>query len=213
MLQKEQLDLLASAKITDFNVMSSYSNNEDLAKQIENFLSNTLSNNDFISEINQIILSLINYILVAADFDFARVSLMAQNEDLESYFPSWHIDKTIAEENNSVETSAEYVFIIALKGSSTLYHSIDDLTRSEFFQIANESSHSYGYDKNLYYIKDQGLDSLFNIEHSKSAHYGQGSVHLAGKLKGAVHSSPEGEERMILIVTPLNYSDNNNKIL
>ena len=57
---------------------------------------------------------------------------------------------------------------------------------------------------NLYYTKDQGLDRLFNIQNSKSAGHNQGSLHLAGKLKGAVHSSPKAEEeRMILIVTPI----------
>lgn len=79
---------------------------------------------------------------------------------------------------------------------------MDAELRERFNLMANESSHSVGYDRSLTYVQGEGLDKLFDVKNSYSANFGQGSVHLAGRLHGTIHATPKGEERLLLIITP-----------
>jgi len=198
--------ILSKIKITDSNTFTTYSELNNLQNKTADFLGLVLdqSQEDYIADkVATLSVRLVNNIIAASGHNDAVVSMIAYNDGLDGYFPCWHIDKTQEEEiQKQISISTQNVFIITLKGASTIYHVMDAKLREKFNLIANESSHSYGYDRTLTYVQGEGLDKLFNVKNSYSANFGQGSVHLAGFLHGTIHATPEGEERLVLIVTP-----------
>lgn len=202
--------ILSGIKIKDSNFLVSYSGLNGLEDQVMKFLSSVIdeSQQGFISEqVAWLIIKLTSNIIGASAYNDAVVSMIAYNDGEDGYFPSWHVDKTHAEEMNlqvrgSTWLDTQNVFIVTLKGASTLYHPMDDQLRKQFNAIASETAHTYGYGTDLRYIPKEGLDKLFDLNNSSSAKFGQGSVHLAGYLHGAVHTTPTGAERLLLMVTP-----------
>jgi hypothetical protein len=202
--------VLSKVKIKDFSILVPYSELNHLQNEINAFLNEVLDQpqEGFISgETAKIAIRLISNIIAASGHHDAVVSMIAYNNGMGDYFPCWHVDKTHREEitGSSPEKDLEdtqNVFIITLKGPSTLYQHTDENLRQQFNVIANETSHSYGYGKGLDYVPGEGLDKLFNIMNSRSADFGWGSVHLAGHTYGAVHATPPGEERLVMIITP-----------
>lgn len=198
--------ILSKVKITDSNTFTAYSVLNNLQNRTAQFLDSVVDKNQedsIADEMATLAVKLVNNIMAASSYNDAVVSMIAYNDELDGYFPCWHVDKTHEEETqNQVSSNAQNVFIITLKGASTIYHMMDGELRKKFNLIANESSHSYGYDRSLSYVQGEGLDSLFDIKNSYSANFGQGSVHLAGYLHGTVHATPPGKERLLLIVTP-----------
>jgi hypothetical protein len=205
MLSADDQFLLSEIQITDSDVLVSYSDATNFENEISDFLA-LVTNQDAVNlaKIVNITTRIIDSIITASGAAMASISMVAYNDGDAGYFPCWHIDKTHAEELDYQKNpiTGQNVFIVTLKGTSTLYHELTGDLRQQFNILANETSHSYGYDKSLQYSKGQGLDKLFSIENSYSASYEQGSVHFAGKLHGAVHATPPGKERLLMIVTP-----------
>jgi hypothetical protein len=207
-LQEAEQGLLASIHIADFNVLATYSSKDDFESEILSYLSSVIDqDNNNLPGISSITNKIINSILVGSGSSAASISMIAYNDGDYNYFPTWHIDKTHKEElgiadQTCDDNDSQNVFIIALHGAPTLYHPINQEMRNQFNLLANETAHSYGYDKNMRYQANEGLDKLFRIETSEFASFNQGGVHKAGYLSGAIHSTPLGSERLVLIVTP-----------
>lgn len=204
-LSDYELNLLAQIHIMDFNVLATVSFVQDFPEKISSFLGSVLECGDNLlvpTQVSLIALKLISNIIAASNYSDATVNFIAYNNGDSSYYPCWHIDKTHAEELREPFLGNQNVYIVTLKGPSTLYHKMDHDIRLKFNLLANESRHSYGYDKFVHYVKNEGIYALLSNSNSESAAFGKGAVHLAGRWSGTVHSTPEGAERLVLIVTP-----------
>ncbi|AIL64814.1 hypothetical protein NOVO_02095 [Rickettsiales bacterium Ac37b] len=205
-------EILSNLKLASTNFLTLYSEN-NLISNLLTFLDSVIDQDSHIVnmvsnlELAGIIARITFNIIDGSGYEDATISLIAYHNGLGEYFPSWHIDKTFAEEIGSDFgcASSQNVFIITLKGASTLYHEMNKTVQEEFNLLANSSTHSYGYDENLEYMQGQGIDRLFKIATSESAEFGEGSVHLAGKLKGTIHSTSPGLERWVVIVKPYDH--------
>ena len=142
-----------------------------------------------------LITKLATQIISVSQYSDAIVSLIAYNNGLEPNSPYWHIDKTHEEEVElkQDEYNKQYVFLSTLKGNSTLYYPVDYAARTTLSALIQESSHSYYW-----------TNEIFNKSLVSFAKFGQGSVHLAGYKYGAIHGTPDGKERLLMITTPSN---------
>jgi hypothetical protein len=132
----------------------------------------------------------------------SEIKFLAHNITYDNYFPSWHIDKFAFQKLEKPEQQTiEKVFIIAFKGQSTLYQVCNSECRANFLQLANQTAHAYGYSKPFNYYENYGIDALFSLNQSYSADCGHGSVHNSGVSFGAIHASPFGRARFIMITT------------
>lgn len=210
MLSDYDKDLLSQIKIKEFGAVVVSGELVKLPSKITEFFNSVLEqqNQDALTSLlAKLMGNIISKIIAVSNTNAAVVSMLAYNEGLGEYYPSWHIDKTQAEEimapcSEIQLHETQNVFIVTLKGASTRYHHLDLDTRVQFNRLANESSHAYGYDSAQNYVPGQGIDKLFSLQNSYAANIGFGSVHLAGHLHGTVHTTPEGDERLLFIVTP-----------
>lgn len=157
------------------------------------------------ADIAKLIAKLTRNALAASGYDDAQVSIVTSLND-PLYFPYWHIDKThsdIVSREKHTTNRYELNLLFALKGETTLYHSINESIKHEFNKLANETSYVYGYGYSIHdYVKGEGLDKMFKLENSKSPNYGQGSVHIKGYEYGTIHAVPDTTNRVLLIVSP-----------
>ncbi len=213
-LLKDDQEVFTKLNVTEFKYLINFSEIDNLENKAIKFIQSVTTYSNDIDNLSDRAAKIINRItkniITASGYNDAIVTFIAYKDQIDS-FPCWHIDKTQDEEINSLNAelfkfSIQHVFIVTLKGASTLFHSLDIKTRQEFYSIANDSSHSYGYDTQLLYAPGEGIDKLFNASNAYSAMFGQGSVHLSGRKHGAVHAAPTVGDRFLMIVAPGNTS-------
>jgi hypothetical protein len=197
---------LSLLEINDgLDLFLSYSGKESWTEEVLDFLySITKKGHEKVAHISSIVINRVEQIILASSYYNAEIKIIAHNRQEQNYFPSWHIDKTFAEESiiEAEQEQLQNVFIFTLKGPSTLFQAASLQIREEFNSFASETSHTYGYDNYNNIYQEHSLNQLFDINKSKSAEFGQGSVHLAGYINGTIHASPTATERLVIIVTP-----------
>jgi hypothetical protein len=168
------------------------------------FLQQALDNQpNFNLRLGNLISDIILKIKTLSNYNQCEVKFIAQNSYQENYFPCWHIDKTFSEHQSSFNKSDHFdkVFIVSLKGSSTLFQFCDIKCRQQFYDLANETAHTYGYSKAVPFVINKDMSELFDISQSVFASFLQGSVHRSGYNFGAIHASPNDLERFLMIIT------------
>jgi hypothetical protein len=209
-LSDYDIAILDQLVIDNMGFYTNYGQIYSLESEITEFIK-TLSlnglNNQSAVHVSSLINNISKNILNASGYESGLVDVRGFIEGLnDGYFPNWHVDKSIEEVidiNHQLKSHpCGSMFIFLLKGNTTIYHPTNPSLREQFYQLANESAYTYGYDYNLEYIKGEGLDNIFSINNTYSAKFGQGSVHLTGKECGAIHAVPMSQERLFIRVFP-----------
>lgn len=179
----------------------------------------------------QITHNIIDSIHAAAQCTHSIVKLRAYMDD--TYFAEdWHIDKSFEEEYLSsksestatVQCTGDLIFLVSLLGNPTVYRTMGSNSRAEFMRTADSYSEAVGngfgtghtytaggahpahwHEDTLHtahgphtdWLKRDCQDCAQNLLHLR------GSVHLAGRGRGALHTSPAGGHRILLQVTPV----------
>ena len=195
---------LSKIQIQEPGILGLYSNLHNLHDKAMGFLrEHALSNKDapYAFDVSKAIIEIVSSILCACGYNDAEVTIRTHNQD-PRYFPLWHIDKSHAEAMGLSESDNKSIFVIALKGAPTLYQHTNSTLRKEFNLLANESSYTYGYDYTRQYTQGEGLDKLLPINRAVQSNFGEGSVHLAGHVRGTIHAIPDAKERLVIVVMP-----------
>lgn len=112
----------------------------------------------------------------------------------------WHLDKSYAEIEGINSSKPEKRFIVALKGSGTVFQDINEETRGNFLKVAEEAPYYYGHGLEGCSGDDEIL-KLFSAGKIIEGKEGYGSVHFAGK-QGTIHAAPKmSSSRLILLIT------------
>ena len=127
---------------------------------------------------------------------YGEYNFLTDNDDA----PDWHIDKSFEEMiyPNAIPTKDQLTFIFTLKGNSTLFHAANDEIQQTFLNSAIDLDIIYGTDRKF----NTTAQNLFDISNAYSAKVGEGTVHVAGKAHGTIHTAPNHHERLVAIVVP-----------
>jgi hypothetical protein len=112
----------------------------------------------------------------------------------------WHTDKTndeILGMGSHVSNSTQHIFILTLKGASTLFYKSNSELLNYWYEQAEEFAFTYGGTE---------LQAMISNKHQiVSAEVGLSSINKAGKNFGTIHASPNpGDGRLLILVAPDN---------
>jgi hypothetical protein len=135
-------------------------------------------------------------------YEAAMLSIIAhKGSDVRSALPpDWHIDLAVHEKHGQATRQPGHVVVVQLKGSPTLYVSLDEHVRNAITSSCSRTGHVYC--DVIGNIQDQRIvEEAILLRKVESAVAGrQGSIHLAGKASGAMHASPSAGDRLLLII-------------
>ena len=125
---------------------------------------------------------------------------------------------TCSESDDCDSCSSDRIFLIALKGSATDYREVSNQLRAQFVEqtVAVEEAdqvshtpHTYScfnchslplWEKSKVYNADTAW--LYSLDNDSTGTALRGAVHLAGAAHGAMHTTPPGDNRVVLKVFP-----------
>lgn len=199
--------LLSQINVQRADTMNVYADLPSLYKESDNFIKAAglePIRSHLSSELALLVSKIIRNVMALSGYDDCQVAIATYLKD-PYYYPFWHVDKN---HNELLGLKGDYslsqtkkVFIFTLKGETTLYQKADQTIRNAFNEMANETSYVFG-PSHFNYIPGQGLDKLFNVNNAISPSFTLGSVHFSGYEYGTIHSTPDTENRMILIISP-----------